>query len=214
MIPINKQIGIGIALSLIILTTGVVFFILRPAGNAPGKVIDAAKEVFAAWGQNKINITVTNDRIEVKPIAEMAFSKVRTRSIIDYSSTVHGSTKRMIGHQTFEARFGWDMRDDVVISIDESKRSVVISATQPKLLTVTRAETNPKVLFREGGVFNKLTPEDMAELTKRLEDQVYSSPEMKEGISVAKSSFEDYLMSLFRLQNVNVRIEYKEYKKG
>ncbi len=170
--------------------------------------------MFAAWGQNKINITVTNDRIEVKPIAEMAFSKVRTRSIIDYSSSVFGSTKRMIGHQTFEARFGWDMRGDVVISIDDSNRSVLISATQPKLLTVTRAETNPTVLFRDEGLVNKLTPEDMAELTKRLEDQVYSSPEMKEGIAVAKSSFEGFLMSLFRLQNVNVRIEYQNTKKG
>lgn len=192
----------------------IVVFILVVAGyqliTTPARMVDKCADIMKAWGQTKVTITSQNDCLEVKPAAELVFAKIRVRSILTYQTTVFGSTKIIIGHQAFDIRLGWDLRDNFKVTVQKDNKTARIVAPPPKVLTVAGVEPMPVVLYREDGVINKLTPEDGFEFSRQLKSEAMGSADMNEARATAKEGFEKFFKCMFELQGLAVSFDYTD----
>jgi hypothetical protein len=205
--------GVGVALAVIIVAIAISLKIIPQIGRLvglPSTAIEKTADALKSWGQNKINVVIQSDRLEVKPIAELAFSRTRVRSIINYQTTVFGSTKRIIAHQAFDIRIGWDIRDDVVFRVSPDEKIVHVMASPPRILTTTHVEDAPVPLLWDDGLVNKLTPEDAFELQRQLEASAKVSADVLEGKKLARDLFEIYFRGIFKIQGMNVVFDYKK----
>jgi hypothetical protein len=202
-----KIIGVGIALAAVVIASAFAYTIVK-ATNVPGNLAERVKDALDHFGEVNITVTATNDVLEVKPIAELALSKVGVRSLVKYvNSTWHGD-KMVIADQRFDVRFGWSLQDDVTVKMLPNTKMVHIKATRPRLLTLTRAEVVPNTIYSSEGPFTRLTPADQDEVTKQLEAAVYKDPEIQRGLTVAQEQFEKYFAGVYLAQGYNCEFEY------
>ena len=159
---------------------------------------------------DKVTIHVQNDIMGVKPIGELALAKIRTRSIVDYVTAYLGSSKHIIAHQAFDVKIGWDVHSDISIVTNPEARTAHITASRPHLLSLTHVEKTPVLLLREDGVINKLTPEDMMEVQRQLENNAKVSEDLKSGCDMAMEQFQRYFTALFQMQKYTVTFEFKD----
>jgi len=213
----TKQIlAVGLSIALIIIAAAAYKLITLPSKieadskNGLKNFADACSVVAKSLHANIDSSSYQNDCLEVKPIIEMSFSKIRVRSIVKYERSFMNSSKLMIAHQAFDVRMGWSMEDNMklVLLTNLNERTVKIFAPPPHRLTITKVEDSPVILFREDGMVNKLTPEDGMEMSRQLEQEALGSADLKAGEIVAEDEFEKFLRGLFQLQGLNVMIYY------
>lgn len=208
-------IGIGVAIAIVVLAVGAVFYLLRPMGGAidtPRRAIDSAVSAVKSWGQNKIEIRVFNDTLECKPIGELALRRVRVRSLCIQESTAYLSTKKLIAHRSFDVKIGWDLNTDLKIRVDPIKKTVTVDAPEPKVLSVTGIEPEAIIIHREDGVVNKLTPEDMAAVMRILEQNARVGSEVSEARKEAKQDLIRYFGSIFSYDNYTTTVNFPNSK--
>ena len=187
----------------------VVLFISYKAFCAtPKRLVNSLYDALVEIFQNKITVNVQNDTLRVKPIAELALADVRVRSIVDYGSKAYMSQKHMIAHESFDVKIGWDVKDDINFVTHPASHSVTISAKPPHVLSVVHVEEAPVILFQENGVLNKLTPEDMIEVQKRLEDGARNDDAVQSGLDMAINQLKEYFAGLFQMQNYTVTFDF------
>ena len=174
----------------------------------PKRLVNSLSDVVVEIFQNKITVNVQNDTLRVKPIAELALADVRVRSIVDYGSKAYMSQKHMIAHESFDVKIGWDVKDDINFVTHPASHSVTISAKPPHVLSVVHVEEAPVILFQENGVLNKLTPEDMIEVQKRLEDGARNDDAVQSGLDMAINQLKEYFAGLFQMQNYTVTFDF------
>ena len=204
-------IGIGVAIAIVVLAVGVVVYLLRPMGGAietPRRALDGAISAVKSWGQNKIDIRVYNDTLECKPIGELALRRVRVRSICVQESTALLSTKKLIAHRSFDVKIGWDLNTDLKIRVDAAKKTVVVDAPEPKVLSVTGVEPEAIILHQEDGYVYKLTPNDMSTVMRILEQNARSGAEVSEARKEAKQDLVRYFGSIFSFDNYTTTINF------
>ena len=207
----KSLIGIGVAIAIVVLAVGTVLYLLRPMGgaiDAPRRAMDGAISAVKSWGQNKIEIHVYNDTLECKPIGELALRRVRVRSICVQESTAYLSTKKLIAQRSFDVKIGWDLNTDLKIRVDPVKKTVTVDAPEPKVLSVTGVEPEAIILHRADGVVNKLTPEDMAEVMRILEQNARSGSEVSEARKEAKQDLLRYFGSIFSYDNYATTVNF------
>ena len=119
----------------------------------------------------------------------------------------------MIAHESFDIKIGWDMKDDISFVIHPASHSVSISAKSPHILSIMHIEKEPVILLREDGVLNKLTPEDMIEVQKQLEDGARNDDAVKSALDTAINQFQQYFTGVFQMQNYNVTFDFAVSKK-
>ena len=213
----TKQIlAVGVAISLIILAIAGYKAVTLPSriyGDAKQGVkyvADKCAEVAKTMGLHIDASQSQNDCLEVKPIAELSFAKIRVRSIMKYEKTDWGSTKMMVADQAFDIRIGWSSQDNLKMRIttDPEGKRVQILVPPPHMLSISPVESTPVILAREDGLINKLTPEDGIELTRRLQQEAIRSADWNEGQKVATLEFEKFLKGLFQLQGLNAELVY------
>jgi hypothetical protein len=217
-----KQIlAIGLSVCLVLLAIAAYKLATFPAtgvtklGQGARYVIDKCADVAKTFAQPVNRSTSQNDCLEVKPIAELAFAKIRVRSIKKYERVNHGSSKLMIAHQAFDIRMGWSQNDNIrmVAATNLNLKTVQVYVPPPHVLTITTVEAEPVVLYRADGLLNKLTPEDGIELTKELREDARQSADWDEGTRTAKEGFERFLRALFQLQGYDVTFNYSDPQK-
>ena len=213
----KKIIAIGFSAALIILACAGYRILTLPvaigrhAADGLKYTIDKCSEVAESLGQVKTSFSSQNDCLEVKPISELSFSRIRVRSVLKYENEVLGSEKVIIADQAFDIRLGWSGSDDIrmVVATNSNQPGVRIFAPPPHYLTLTRVDQTPDILFREDGLINKLTPEDEIEVETQLQHNAFKSADWQEGQKVAKEGFEKFLRGLFQMQGLtNVEIIY------
>jgi hypothetical protein len=205
-----------VALSLIILAIGGCYALMLPgrvyddAKHGLRHVVDTCADVARTMGLHVDATQSQNDCLTVKPIAELAFAKIRVRSIMKYEKSDWGSTKMMVAHQAFDIRIGWSSQDNLAMRVttDPDGKQVRIFVPPPHMLSISPVESTPVILAREEGWINKLTPEDGLELTRRLQQEAIHSADWAEGQKVARAEFEKFLKGLFQLQGVNAELLY------
>ncbi len=208
----------GLSVVLVILALAVYQSCVRMAA-APGQLAGAlssdykwtlnrAAEVLRKWGGDQVAVTVQSDSLGVKPIGELALAKIRVRSIVDYSDAAYGSTKRIIAHEAFDVKLGWDINSDIAIVVNREARTVRISAARPRVLSVTHADREPQILLSEDGVINKLTPQDMVKVQAQLEAGARTSDEIREGMTVAMDDFKRYFTAIFQMEGYAVTFDF------
>ena len=178
-------------------------------------VMDKCADVAKTFAQPVNRSTSQNDCLEVKPIAELAFAKIRVRSIKKYERVSYASSKLMIAHQAFDIRMGWSQNDCIrmVAATNLNSKTVQVYVPPPHVLTITTVEPEPVVLYRADGLLNKLTPEDGIQLTKELREDARQSADWDEGTKIAKEGFERFLRALFQLQGFDVTFNYSDPQK-
>ena len=208
----------GLSVVLVILALAVYQSCVRMAA-APGQLAGAlssdykwtlnrAAEVLRHWGGDQVSVTVQSDSLGVKPIGELALAKIRVRSIVDYSDAAFGSTKRIIAHEAFDVKLGWDINSDIAIVVNRETRTVRITAAHPRVLSVTHADREPQILLSEDGVLNKLKPEDMVKVQAQLEAGARASDELREGMTVAVADFKRYFTAIFQMEGYAVTFDF------
>ncbi len=214
-----KQIlALGVSIFLLVLALTVYQSCTRVAA-APGRVAElvsqdyqrtltAAAAALRRWGGDQVTVNVQNDSLGVKPIGELALAKIRVRSIVDYSDASLGSTKRIIAHEAFDVKIGWDVNSDIIIRVNREARTVVIMAARPRVLSVTHADREPHILLSEDGVLNKLTPQDMVNVQAQLEAGARASDELREGMTVAMEDFKRYFTAIFQMEGYTVAFDF------
>ena len=208
----NRNIvGASIGLAVLVIAAAIAFAIVK-AANTPTVLSKQAMDALKSWGEVNVTETAQNDVLEVKPIGELALARVRVRSIIKYRNSSWGSEKMIIAHQSFEAKFGWDLHDGVKIHVLPETKTVQIQASTPRLLTLTRIEVTPVTVYSSGGVFNSLNPADQDNVTKQLQDEVYKDPDLQQGLVVAKEEFEKYFSGIYLAQGFKVVFDYADQK--
>lgn len=213
--------GIGVAIGVIIIALSLAFTVVPKVGKvieAPVKlaeiVVDKLSGTIGTWGQQKITVNSYSDRLEVKPIAELALARLRTRSIVDYQHSHFSSSKRVIAHQAFDLRVGLDLKSGIDVLVNNEERLVEIKIKNLTLLTISPVEANPVILYRDEGAWNKLSPEDVFSIQERLKQEALSSPEMEEAFSVAKQSTESFFSGIFGLSGYRTSFVYENEKRG
>jgi hypothetical protein len=179
---------------------------------APKKLVNSLSDALGEIFQNKITVNVQNDTLGVKPIAELALADVRVRSIVDYKTVYLKSEKHMIAHESFDVKIGWDMKDDIKFVTHPASHSVAVSAKAPHILSIMHSEKSPAILLREDGMLNKLTPEDMIEVQKQLEDGARNDDAVKSALDTATMQFKQYFTGLFQMQNYTVTFDFADSK--
>jgi hypothetical protein len=170
--------------------------------------LDKVAGMVTNWGGDKVTVHVQGDSLGVKPIGELALAKIRVRSIVNYLDTRHLSTKRIIAHEAFDVKIGWDMNSDIAIVVHPATHTVVISAARPRILSVTHADEKPCILLSEDGVLNKLTPEDMVQVQNQLENGARASGDLREGANTAIDGFRRYFTALFQMEGYAVTFDF------
>lgn len=193
-------VSVAVAVAIVVMAVGFVFYVLKPGGTnleLPKTFIEAAKGAVGNFLQNKVTITVQNDVLDCKPIAEIALRKVRVRSLFCLKTTKYKSTKVLIGHRSFDIRIGWDMKADLRVAVDEKAKLITVSVPEPKILSVSGVEPAPVILFSENGLVNKVTPEDMALMMAALEKDAIASQDYAEAMVQAKEDLKKYAAAMF-----------------
>ena len=95
-----------------------------------------------------------------------------------------------------------------LLATHPASHSVTISAKPPHVLSVVHVEEAPVILFQENGVLNKLTPEDMIEVQKRLEDGARNDDAVQSGLDMAINQLKEYFAGLFQMQNYTVTFDF------
>jgi Protein of unknown function (DUF4230) len=200
-----------------ILAAGVVYYGMRPLGETlalPARAIDSVEKILSAWGQNKVTISVQNDILECKPIAEIALRNARVRSIVVHQTTVFGSSKKMIAHRAYDVKIGWDMKSDFKVAVNESTKTITVTASDPRVLSVTGVEPEAVIIHRDEGLVNKLTPEDMAVVMKTLDQNARESPDFGEAFSQARQDLQTLLSSVFGVTGFRTDVQFQPQKEG
>ena len=170
--------------------------------------LSRAAYVLRNWGGSKVAVTVQSDSLGVKPIGELALAKIRVRAIVDYSDAAYGSTKRIIAHEAFDVKMGWDINSDIAIVVNREARTVRITAARPRVLSVTHADREPQILISEDGVLNKLTPQDMVKVQAQLEAGARASDDVREGMTMAMEEFKRYFTAIFQMEGYTVTFDF------
>jgi len=210
--------ALGVSLGLLVLALTAYQSCTRLAAT-PGRLADRlsddyrwtlanAATALRNWGGNQVTVTVANDALGVKPISELALAKIRVRSIVDYSDATYGSTKRIIAHEAFDVKLGWDINSDMAIVVNRESHTVQIYAARPRVLSVTHADPEPHILLSEDGVLNKLTPDDMVTVQHQLEAGARTGEEVREGMTVATEDFKRYFTALFQMEGYRVLFDF------
>lgn len=205
-------VAMAIAIAIVIMAIGFVLYVMKPGGSnleLPKTFIDAAKDTVGNFLQNKVSITIQNDVMDCKPIAEIALRKVRVRSIFCLKTTKYKSTKVLIGHRSFDIRIGWDMKADLRIAVDEKAKHITVSVPEPKILSVSGVEPAPVILFSENGLVNKVTPEDMAQMMAALEKEAIESQDYAEAMLQAKEDLKKYAAAMFSSTGFSTEVVFR-----
>jgi hypothetical protein len=177
------------------------------AGNYRWTLTNAAAAL-RQWSGNQVTVTVQSDTLGVRPIGELALARVRVRSIVDYSSAAFGSTKRIIAHEAFDVKLGWDVNTDLTLTLDPARHTVRVQTGYPHVLSVTHADREPTVLYTSDGLLNKLTPEDMMTVQRQLEGGARTGEEVRQGAATAEENLRRYFEALFALQGYTVIMDF------
>jgi hypothetical protein len=208
--------GVSVMLVLLALT---VYQSCTLTAKVPGQAVSAlstnyqwtlhrAAALLRQWGGDQVAVSIQSDSLGVKPIGELALARVRVRSIVDYSDATFGSTKRIIAHEAFDVKLGWDINSDIAIVVSRESHTVHISANRPRVLSVTHADREPQILLSEDGVLNKLKPEDMVKVQAQLEAGARGSDEVHEGMATAIEDFKRYFTALFQMEGYTVVFDF------
>ena len=109
-------------------------------------------------------------------------------------------------------KIGWDLNTDLKIRVDRVKKTVTVDAPEPKVLSVTGVEPEAIIIHRADGVVNKLTPEDMAEVMRILEQNARSGAEVSEARKEAKQDLLRYFGSIFSYGNYTTTVNFPTSK--
>jgi hypothetical protein len=208
---------IATTVSAAILAGGIVYYGMRPLGETlalPARAIDSVQKILAAWGQNKVTISVQNDILECKPITEIALRNARVRSIVVHQTTAFGSSKKMIAHRAYDVKIGWDMKSDFKVAVNDSSKTITVTASDPRVLSVTGVEPDAVIVHRDEGLLNKLTPEDMAVVMKNLEKNARESPDFGEAFSQARQDLQSLLSGIFSVTGFQSEMHFQPQKEG
>jgi hypothetical protein len=118
-----------------------------------------ARDAFVDVAQVQPRITV-NDRIyfeKTSAVAELAILSRRMEVEHDFEHTWMGSTKRVKLHGTFNAKAGFDLRQDFVVDVHENE--IAVQLPHASILGVEQEQV--EVLAFENGYWNRISATDL-----------------------------------------------------
>ena len=118
-----------------------------------------ARDAFFSLAQMQPRVTI-NDRVYLEQtigVAELALVSRRVEVEHEFEHTWAGSTKRVKLHGTFNAKAGFDLRQDV--SVDVRDDAINVHVPHATILGVEQQQID--VLEFENGYWNRISPTDL-----------------------------------------------------
>ncbi len=188
-IIIAIAIAVAISLPLTILAlSGMINNIARAPGIAVKELISAASGIF----DNKTDISSTSSFIKFTPISEIALAKQTVKMTTVYKRTWMGSECLVVAEQNFTVKYGYDSKTVFKIMRNGGE----IDVPEPLVLSTEPATGAPKILYKVGGWYNGVNPEDILELTNDMHRRVKSDEKVNEFKRIIQDIIKSQMKSL------------------
>lgn len=183
---------IGIVLISLPLSIIAIGYVINSTAKAPGiglkELITASSGLF----ENKTQITTNSSAVTITPISEIALAKQTLKMTTVYKRSWLGSECLVVAEQDFRIKYGYNTKTVFQILRNGGK----IEVPEPLILSVEPARGAPTVLYKVGGWYNPVNPEDILELTDQMYSQVRGDQRVGEFKKLIKDMIFNQLIAL------------------
>lgn len=166
--------------------------VITSVAKAPGvgihELISAASGLFAS----KTQATTTSTFVTITPISEIALARQTIKMTTVYKRQWLGSECVVIAEQNFAIKYGYNTSTIFKIMRNGGK----IDVPEPLVLSVEPEQGAPTILYKVGGWYNGVNPDDVLELTNQMNAEVRGDQRIGEFRRFIKDTISNQLGAL------------------